>query len=248
MKLIVTGATGFVGTEVVRLALRNKAITAVIALSRKQIQVPEYAGSEVDTSKLQTVILQDWTKPYSESTKEKLQGADACIWTLAVTPTKSKDVDFVEVTKICHDYTVNGLENMATIANKPFRFVYTSGVTVERDQTKTLPFLGEYRLMRGRVENFVIDFAKKHEPDVQATVTKPAGIEGPGHAKNDALTSVWAQFGPLPWVHVSELAAAMIEQCLGGITNDPLWSQDLAEIASKVLKPGDYAPVDGDTA
>lgn len=57
-------------------------------------------------------------------------------------------MDFEEVTKICYDYTVNGIKNIASVANKPFRFIYTSGVTVERDQTKTLPFLHDYRLMR----------------------------------------------------------------------------------------------------
>lgn len=57
-------------------------------------------------------------------------------------------MDFGDVTKICHDYTTSGLASMAAVANKPFRFVYTSGVTIERDQTKSLPFLAEYRLMR----------------------------------------------------------------------------------------------------
>jgi hypothetical protein len=67
---------------------------------------------------------------------------------LAITPTKSNDVSFDEVTRICYDYTINGLNNIASVANKPFRFIYTSDVTVERDQTKTLPFLQDYRLMR----------------------------------------------------------------------------------------------------
>ena len=57
-------------------------------------------------------------------------------------------MDFTEVTTICYDYTINGLANMAPLANKPFRFVYTSGVTIERDQEKSLPFLSDYRLMR----------------------------------------------------------------------------------------------------
>jgi hypothetical protein len=57
-------------------------------------------------------------------------------------------MDFAEVTKICYDYTITGLQNIAAVANNPVRFVYTSGVTVERDQSKSLPFLGEYRLMR----------------------------------------------------------------------------------------------------
>ncbi|KAF1963215.1 NAD(P)-binding protein [Byssothecium circinans] len=244
MKLIVTGATGFVGTEVIRLALRHKAVTSVIALARKPVKVPEHVGPYANISKLHSVVLVDWIKPYPESVKEQLEDADACIWALAVTPTKSKDMNFAEVTKVCFDYTINGLESMASVANKPFRFVYASGVTVERDQTKVLPFLADYRLMRGRVENAILDFAKHHEPDVQVTVGKPGGIEGPGHPKTAAATSNFALFGPTPWVHVSELAAAMIEQCLNGITMDPLWGQDLVEIGSKELRPEDYVPLD----
>lgn len=59
-------------------------------------------------------------------------------------------MDFADVTEICSDYTINSLTNMAALANKPFRFVYTSGILIERDQSKTLPMLGDYRLMRVR--------------------------------------------------------------------------------------------------
>jgi hypothetical protein len=52
------------------------------------------------------------------------------------------------VTEVCSDYTINGLTSIATVANKPFRFIYTSGVLIERDQTKLLTGLPEYRLMR----------------------------------------------------------------------------------------------------
>lgn len=241
MKLIVTGATGFVGQEVLRQACRNKSITSVVALTRREVPIPQDAGSEADTSKMKSVILKDWEKPYPEEILSQLKDADACVWTLAVTPTKSKDNDFDEVTKVCYDYTINGLETLFSVANKPFRFVYTSGVTVERDQTKVLPFLHDYRLMRGRVETAVIDFAKQHKPAVEAAITKPGGIEGPGHPKNEAMTSIWAQFGPTPWVHVSELAAAMIEQSVNGISKETLWADDLREIGTKVLKKEDYS-------
>jgi hypothetical protein len=75
---------------------------------------------------------------------------------------------------------------------------------------------------------------------MEVAITKPGGLEGPGHPKNPALTSIWAQFGSTPWVHVSELAAAMIEQGLSGISNDTLWGDDLQKIGSRVLKAEDY--------
>ena len=59
-------------------------------------------------------------------------------------------MDLADVTRVCADYTTNGLSNMAALAHKPFRFVYVSGVMVERDQSKALPFLADYRLMRVR--------------------------------------------------------------------------------------------------
>ena len=60
-------------------------------------------------------------------------------------------MDFTEVTKICNDYTINGIASMTAVAHKPFRFVYASGHTIERDQSKApLPFLSDYRLMRVR--------------------------------------------------------------------------------------------------
>lgn len=79
MKLILTGATGFVGTECLRLALKNPKVTEVIALARREVKLPE-GSSDVDKAKFTTVILEDMGQDYPSSVKEKLKGADACIW------------------------------------------------------------------------------------------------------------------------------------------------------------------------
>lgn len=80
MKLIVTGATGLVGSEVIRLALRNPAVTSVVAIARKPVLAPANVGSELQTSKLQSVVLESWTSPYPESVIRHVEDADACIW------------------------------------------------------------------------------------------------------------------------------------------------------------------------
>ena len=80
MKLVVTGATGLVGTKIIRLALSNPSITSIVALTRRPVLPPANLGPEADVSKLQSAILNNWTAPYHESVKERIKGADACIW------------------------------------------------------------------------------------------------------------------------------------------------------------------------
>jgi len=79
MKLIVTGATGLVGTEVILQCMKNPKITSIIALSRRPVIAPENASKDADTSKLKSIIVNDFTN-YPDDAKAQLADADACIW------------------------------------------------------------------------------------------------------------------------------------------------------------------------
>ena len=79
MKLIIAGASGFVGAELVRQSLENSRITSVVALARRPTFPPENLKSSVNINKLQSVVLNDFGS-YPEDVKKHFTGADACIW------------------------------------------------------------------------------------------------------------------------------------------------------------------------
>jgi uncharacterized protein YbjT (DUF2867 family) len=75
MKLIITGASGFIGGEVLSRALNSPSITSVIALLRRPL--PD--SPHLSNPKLKVVVLEDFNT-YPPSVLEQLDGAEACIW------------------------------------------------------------------------------------------------------------------------------------------------------------------------
>ena len=88
MKLILTGASGFVGSEVLSQALSHPSITSIIALSRKPLAEPHTSNQ-----KLKVVLLDDFSS-YKPSVLEQLSGADTCIWFVSFpkNPTSPQDL------------------------------------------------------------------------------------------------------------------------------------------------------------
>ncbi|EXJ53443.1 uncharacterized protein A1O5_13311 [Cladophialophora psammophila CBS 110553] len=239
MKLIISGATGFVATELIRQSLSERSITSVVALARRPITVPDNLGTEADTSKLKSVVLEDFAK-YPDDVKKQLEGADACIWTLAITPGKSTGIPWDEVYRVCHEYTMAGLEAIfeargSGTKSTPFRFLYMSGMAAERDQTKTPTFMPKYCLMRGETENQVLAFASSHAGEIEATVAKPGLITQPGSILHWLrATMLWFMVS-VPSVSVVDISAAMLDQAVNGFEKDPLQNQDLIRIGQRVL-------------
>lgn len=180
MKLIVTGATGFVGREIIRQSLSHPKIASVVALARKPVAAPEKPLAGSDSSKLRSVMIQDY-EVYPDEIKKELSGAGACIWyalssslsrkpageassltrsdrTVAITPSKSKAYDFEEVRRICQTSAISCLRSTHEAGPAaPFRFLYVSGVAAERDPTKTPTFMPQYSLMRVSQSSHCID-------------------------------------------------------------------------------------------
>ena len=81
MKVILTGATGFIGGQVLKDCLSNPAITSIVAISRRELP----SDLTRNASKLTVIIHNDFTS-YPSHMLEELKGAQACIWALGVKP------------------------------------------------------------------------------------------------------------------------------------------------------------------
>ena len=134
MHLILTGATGFVGGEVLRQALAHPAITRLTVATRRTLPVQH--------PKLHQVLLNDF-EDWSAVADEDLR-ADACIWCLGVSQTAVDKPTYVRIT---HDYTVAAARALLA-CNPNLRFVFLSGNGADQEE-RTNRYFGK---IKGRTE------------------------------------------------------------------------------------------------
>ncbi|KAG0650055.1 hypothetical protein D0Z07_3522 [Hyphodiscus hymeniophilus] len=210
MKLVLTGCTGFIGSEVLSQCLRNPAITSIIALSRRCL--PDEVAKN---PKFQVILMRDFTA-YPDSVLRDLSGADAAIWCMGTTAGDRA---------LEHDYPVafgSAFSKTLASSKKQFRYVHLSGAATERDQEKPLWFKGDMRKMKGAAESEMLAFAKEEGNDgLWQTVIVKAGfvVSKDGRSPRDLMGWV---LGTSKSIRVDELAAAMIDIAINWSKQDTL--------------------------
>jgi NAD dependent epimerase/dehydratase family enzyme len=81
MHLILTGATGLVGSAVLQHMINAPSVTTVSILSRRP--VPQADGHD----KIKVIIHKDFNA-YSSEVLEKLRGAEGCVWAQGISVTQ----------------------------------------------------------------------------------------------------------------------------------------------------------------
>ncbi|KAM3431840.1 hypothetical protein MY4824_005790 [Beauveria thailandica] len=240
MKLIVVGATGLIGTEVIRQALSHKSVTSVVALGRRPTPPPESVPAGPALEKFQSVTLSDFTN-YTEHVKSQLSGADACIWLLAITPTASKTMDFEAVKTVCADYVLKGFDTLKQLprpkGGKPLRFVYASGAKAERDQTKKPWILGDYTLMRGRIETQLLDATAESGGVMETCLLRIGLVKSPERMGyiTGMLANAAAGIIGLPLIDIREIGGAAVSAAVHGFDKDTLDNDELIAMGRKEL-------------
>lgn len=74
MKVVVTGATGMVGNEIVKRCLEDPRITKVVILTRRAVSMDIECHPKADV-----IMVQDFAR-YSDQVLRQLEGSSACLW------------------------------------------------------------------------------------------------------------------------------------------------------------------------
>ncbi len=153
LSIIVTGATGLVGAEVIREAINDPAIEKITAISRKPLPV---------TNPKLTVILHPDFSNY-EPLQSVFQTHDVCVWALGVSQFQVSKEEYVRIT---YDYILAAAKAMLQ-SNPSLHLMFVSGEGA--DQTEQSGRL--FAKIKGRAEKDLLAL-----PFKKLTILRPAGI------------------------------------------------------------------------
>ena len=140
MKVVLFGATGFIGSEILKQLLSDTSIDSVVVLSRRELPSPP------NDPKLKVLIVKDFTS-YSQDVLSESAGADAAIWAIGTKPGGNVD----QVKKVDLEaslYTAKTFAESSKERGHKFSFVYLSGYLTDKNQDSRLWFMGEFRHLR----------------------------------------------------------------------------------------------------
>jgi len=216
MKVIVAGGTGFIGGATLKRLAELPQVTSVVVLSRRELPTK--------LEKVQTIIIKDF-KQYDDDVLQQLTGAEACVWALG-SPTSGIDVHDGFTTAAVEAFKRSLIPALKE-SGKEFRFVYTSGSAVVRDQSKFLLFLSSIRKSRGVTENTLVNVESEQSPAWKTFIVRPALVLKPG----SPLKYVTGAHG----IQVNHLGAAMANLAVNGGDKQTFENTDLQQIGLAAL-------------
>ncbi|KAI0846720.1 putative nucleoside-diphosphate-sugar epimerase [Daldinia vernicosa] len=171
MHLILTGATGLVGSGVLDAMIKMKDVSKISILSRRPVKMVE----DVKDPRVHVILHKDFEK-YDSELLSQLKGASGCVWALGISQTQVGPEEYVKITK---DYTLAASEAFQKLGSeeKPFNFVYVSGTGAT---TQPGRFSAIFARVKGETELALAEM-RKANPSFHASSIRPAFIDSASH-------------------------------------------------------------------
>ncbi|KAJ5514931.1 hypothetical protein N7463_004483 [Penicillium fimorum] len=171
MHLILTGATGLVGSSVLDAMLKNAAVSKISILSRSPVRMAEDAKDP----RVHVITHKDF-ESYKPELLDQLKDADGCVWALGTSQTNVTKEEYVKITK---DYTLAAANAFSTIkpSNHPFRFIHVSGEGATQTPGRFSPIFAR---VKGDTE-MLLGTLSEQKPTIRIDSVRPAFVDSATH-------------------------------------------------------------------
>jgi hypothetical protein len=179
--IVLTGATGLVGSAVLSQLLSSPSITHVSILSRRPVTAAE------GHSKAKVIIHSDFSQ-YSPTILDQISAADGCIWAQGKCSVGMSEAEYSELT---HDWPLAAAKAFGASTNpagRRFNFVYVSGEGADPTQSSRALF----GRVKGRSEKDLLDLASLTQ-GLSVYNLRPAGIDGRESAARPERPASWQE-------------------------------------------------------
>lgn len=224
MHIILTGATGLVGSAVLDALIKNKAVTQISIISRRPVKMADDARD----SRIRVIIHKDFEK-YDEELLSQLKNAKGCVWALGISQNLVGKEEYVRITK---DYALAAARAFQNLPpeNEPFNFVYVSGGGTTLQPGRFTPLFAR---VKGETE-LALSEMRTANPLFHAMSMRPYFIDYIAHdaikpyIPNQGLirSTAMAAIGPIiragvksQWSPTIPLGQFLVELAAGGYRN-----------------------------
>ncbi|KAN0104872.1 hypothetical protein V8E51_010617 [Hyaloscypha variabilis] len=231
MKIIIFGASGFIGSSLLTHCLQEPSLTSLIVISRRQL--PSIASLD---PRIKVIVLENFLT-YPESVLNELTGAKACFWAIGglkykpVTTSQSEVVEVIQYPLAAAKALIAASSSTSNPVNtkEKTRFLFLSGALAERNQAKSLWFIEEGRKKQGLVETKLLDLADKYS-DFE-TVIIYAGMV---LRKENRIPERVVGLSRIA-IRIDELAAAMVDSAVNGVGSGTVGNKELRRKGKALL-------------
>ncbi len=216
MKVIITGATGMVGKGVLLECLDHNAITEVLSIGRRSLNM--------EHPKLKELIHKDFSE--FESVKSELNGYDACYFNMGVSAVGLSEEEYHKLT---YEYTLS-LARVLLSLNPQMTITYVSGVgTDSTEKGRSM-----WARVKGKTENHLLALGFR-----QAYMFRPGMIIPLRGIKSSTrlyqfmydyfmwLVKLIKFIAPKSVVNTTEIGQAMINLSVGSYSKNILEPADI---------------------